>query len=1023
MALPQTIDPSTLNLSGRPAMATTTAPSTTTSAGSPGYAMPRVEDVKNEVPPALGALFGGMLGYAAENRGSAGSKSGNANANAPGGNSNANPLGSILSNLIKNAGKPSTTPGSTPTGDIGNVNSIKFPAGTTQETIDAQYGKTNGQSNVVISGVNPGDGQVIATPNYDIGGGNLSGNGSATGNQTEPGGGGYDPNVPDTEQYYTNDNGDIYDYAGDLMFAYNNGYYMDPTDYSMYDATTFDPVDGQSVYANFFDIPVFDSSGTTSLDGYDFSNYSPADWGSFYVKNGGSINKSGLPTPLFANGGGVRGYADGSLIEAATAMAPSSSLGSSPVTTAASTSSTGTDTSSFGDLINGLLSNKTLTGAGLGAILTSLINSNSTQPVNKGVDMTALGTLKPRTTPVGGPAKFVPYSEYGTPTAPYDYSALYNNLGVSPFGGSTGAAAPTLSPTAPGATPTTPTAPVTTSTGGLPTTTSPTIPTAPTGTTPVTPAAPLYFTDDDGNIYDADGNLVYDSTTSTAVASTGAAASPVAPSASPLAAASTLAPTSSGDSYYSYGTAVTPSSVLGAKKGGSIKMADGGSSGLAVSSTASPSDSLGGLAYNDLQSGWNQDDLLKAIRSFYPDNLSPWLQPGQTEDDYINSVARQYDGLTGTPIRLRSYNQQPDGGFQLGLDPNNTQYIPSDFYAQNDSTTPTTTPIYDLVKDTPLPYERNDVSVTSTGTDFPPVMYNQGMPEQRQDLMPTQGPAMPTQGPAMPQQTPFSSSPTFRYSGANNPLLTGLRQPTPGQQPFMLMPDGTFAPREEISTSRQYADGGYVPPPNFSSAAAQLAYSSSMRDPSIPYSSGVVSTPGTVTRGGYRPPSARPVTPTMPAQNNNYLNSQYLNTWQKSFPGYRAPALDGKGYIGGPGTVGPFSMYGKPFAEGGDIGENIPYQTNLHIPQIDGRNDYREGGNYVEGPGDGQSDDIPAMLADGEYVIDAETVAQLGNGSNKAGARILDEFRENIRSHKRSAPTHKIPPKSKSALAYLKGAK
>jgi hypothetical protein len=452
-------------------------------------------------------------------------------------------------------------------------------------------------------------------------------------------------------------------------------------------------------------------------------------------------------------------------------------------------------------------------------------------------------------------------------------------------------------------------------------------------------------------------------------------------------------------------------------------MADGGSSGLAVSSTASPSDSLGGLAYNDLQSGWNQDDLLKAIRSFYPDNLSPWLQPGQTEDDYINSVARQYDGLTGTPIRLRSYNQQPDGGFQLGLDPNNTQYIPSDFYAQNDSTTPTTTPIYDLVKDTPLPYERNDVSVTSTGTDFPPVMYNQGMPEQRQDLMPTQGPAMPTQGPAMPQQTPFSSSPTFRYSGANNPLLTGLRQPTPGQQPFMLMPDGTFAPREEISTSRQYADGGYVPPPNFSSAAAQLAYSSSMRDPSIPYSSGVVSTPGTVTRGGYRPPSARPVTPTMPAQNNNYLNSQYLNTWQKSFPGYRAPALDGKGYIGGPGTVGPFSMYGKPFAEGGDIGENIPYQTNLHIPQIDGRNDYREGGNYVEGPGDGQSDDIPAMLADGEYVIDAETVAQLGNGSNKAGARILDEFRENIRSHKRSAPTHKIPPKSKSALAYLKGAK
>jgi hypothetical protein len=63
------------------------------------------------------------------------------------------------------------------------------------------------------------------------------------------------------------------------------------------------------------------------------------------------------------------------------------------------------------------------------------------------------------------------------------------------------------------------------------------------------------------------------------------------------------------------------------------------------------------------------------------------------------------------------------------------------------------------------------------------------------------------------------------------------------------------------------------------------------------------------------------------------------------------------------------------------------------------------------------------MLADGEYVIDAETVAQLGNGSNKAGAKMLDGFRENIRSHKRNTPLNKIPPKSKSPLAYLKGAK
>lgn len=63
---------------------------------------------------------------------------------------------------------------------------------------------------------------------------------------------------------------------------------------------------------------------------------------------------------------------------------------------------------------------------------------------------------------------------------------------------------------------------------------------------------------------------------------------------------------------------------------------------------------------------------------------------------------------------------------------------------------------------------------------------------------------------------------------------------------------------------------------------------------------------------------------------------------------------------------------------------------------------YSEGGDsrYVEGPGDGRDDQIPAMLSDGEYVFDAETVALLGNGSNKAGADRLDKFRVNIRKHK-----------------------
>lgn len=61
---------------------------------------------------------------------------------------------------------------------------------------------------------------------------------------------------------------------------------------------------------------------------------------------------------------------------------------------------------------------------------------------------------------------------------------------------------------------------------------------------------------------------------------------------------------------------------------------------------------------------------------------------------------------------------------------------------------------------------------------------------------------------------------------------------------------------------------------------------------------------------------------------------------------------------------------------------------------------YAEGGFAVEGAGDGRDDKIPALLSDGEYVIDAETVALLGNGSNKAGADLLDQFRVNVRKQK-----------------------
>jgi len=77
----------------------------------------------------------------------------------------------------------------------------------------------------------------------------------------------------------------------------------------------------------------------------------------------------------------------------------------------------------------------------------------------------------------------------------------------------------------------------------------------------------------------------------------------------------------------------------------------------------------------------------------------------------------------------------------------------------------------------------------------------------------------------------------------------------------------------------------------------------------------------------------------------------------------------------------------------------------------------------IGGGADGRSDDVNAVLSDGEYVMDAETVAMLGNGSSKAGAAKLDQMRANLRKQKGQALAHgKISPNAKSPLAYLKGA-
>ena len=77
---------------------------------------------------------------------------------------------------------------------------------------------------------------------------------------------------------------------------------------------------------------------------------------------------------------------------------------------------------------------------------------------------------------------------------------------------------------------------------------------------------------------------------------------------------------------------------------------------------------------------------------------------------------------------------------------------------------------------------------------------------------------------------------------------------------------------------------------------------------------------------------------------------------------------------------------------------------------------------FAQGAGSGRADTIDAKLSDGEYVIDAETVALIGDGSSKEGAKRLEQMRRGVRSHKgKTLAKGQISPNARSPLSYLKG--
>ena len=279
---------------------------------------------------------------------------------------------------------------------------------------------------------------------------------------------------------------------------------------------------------------------------------------------------------------------------------------------------------------------------------------------------------------------------------------------------------------------------------------------------------------------------------------------------------------------------------------------------------------------------------------------------------------------------------------------------------------------------------------------------------------------------AMQEYQPEYAGGTPNYDMGNQPIQEFLGTP--------YMPEMAYSPPTDVTN--QYAPGvqaeqRYLPDimaaetynprsneqPSFSDFASQMGYTPTpamdynpqpMPQPSPPMDEGRFYTPLQEYFSEQIPSMPQQQAPQQAAQNpftsdlpqpdmssfggfggmpyTNQFNPAALQAPQQPMP--QQPSFDMSSFSGGDMGM---------FAAGGPI-------------------QYAAGGKFLRGPGDGMSDDIKAningeqeaRLADGEFVIPADVVSHIGNGSSEAGADRLHEMMANIRKA-RTGRTRQAP--------------
>ena len=213
------------------------------------------------------------------------------------------------------------------------------------------------------------------------------------------------------------------------------------------------------------------------------------------------------------------------------------------------------------------------------------------------------------------------------------------------------------------------------------------------------------------------------------------------------------------------------------------------------------------------------------------------------------------------------------------------------------------------------------------------------------------------------------------------------------------------------ATNAQMIAGGGINSLNSMSARPAGAYTPS----------GAIYTGGPLQKFKYDPNNYQPdvVTPPNPVYHAQYAQGGITSLATGGNPGqFDTPLQNPQGYklestgrydaVPSASDSGSFNSFPEIIAQALKQG---PYLTMDVQPAyatgggISTLGSYSDGGRLLKGPGDGMSDSIPAKigkkqearLAEGEFVVPADVVSGLGNGSTDAGAKHLYKMMDKVR--------------------------